>query len=627
MTGTRHTIDMPRSLKVFLGIAAMVLCLGPTCWTAQADSGAPSLSRQIADRVAAVWPARQAQDGAFDDYVLRALPGQTRDWYGPAMLGSALVLNGQRSGNQKVFTSGLKSVAYAISRRAGLSDSRRSRYPVGRPSGYAYPFSMLALADAWNTGHQSWPAGATKVATQQWLPTLLQAAPIVSPTPAERPSNQMLLEHVEWQALIASSLTSNSPNAIVARPDYWRGQNDAWVDAWLAKSRLNSSGTSQDGKKNLLLSDFPSWPHAYHALSAGLLARMIHWSSPARKAVLMPRLREAVRASRILSSPAGDVAYGGRSSMMPWALSFTAYAALVVANDPSTSESEAADDRSLAKKVLQRLSSTYFNSSLGLMLMPSMAGGLSNSLAALDPYPCAAPYAGLTLLGLEWAGAEADGPAEPWVDPSSPVAERVGGSYLGSSLAVLNSSSLWLGIRGERHDYGASLDLRYDLGPAAAQQKVAGVWRWLLPVRPIKPLDGKASWLRVYNGRTIGIPTAKSMSAGASQLQQTVQFYAGSKSQSQAISVVYSKSDCGGLHVSIQSPSTGSLETVFWLPYNKVVQQGLTIRSSTLTINTNLKPVLRVAVSGPSASHSRLNQVALRFPHAQDPIQLDLCLS
>jgi len=617
---------MRRALTCSLLVAILGLIANPTCIPANAESGSPNLAKQLASRLAASWPARQNAGGDFDDYVLQAKPSQTRDWYGPAVLGAALVLTGQRTANKRVLDSGLKSVSYAISRRAGLSDRQGSSYTASRPSGYAYPFSLLALSDVWNSIHKRWPSAGADASPPEWRLLLTQAAPIVAPSPAQRPGNQLLLEHLEWQSLIASNLTSRFSYSILAHRGAWATKIDQWVDSWLAKAPANYSADGTDQQRNLLLSDYPAWPYAYHAFSVGLLARMIHYSGKSRRLKLMPKLREAVRTSRILASPLGDVAYGGRSSMMPWALSFTAYAALVVANDTGTSATEAAEDRRLARTVLDRLSTGYFSPAAGLMLMPSMAGGIENSLAALDPYPCAVPYSGLTLLGLEWVGAERDGPMSTPARPSSPVTTRVGGPGLDSSLIVLKSGRLWLGLRGERHDFGLDQDLRYDLGPSAAQQLVNGVWRWLLPTRPIRTTDAKSSWLRLHEGRTVALPTAKSIAVSRSEMMQSVRFYSRGRPQGQALKVVYSSASCGGMHVSIGAPSQGSLETVFWLPANSVSQQGLSAFSGPLRIVTNIKPTIKVSKSAPSASHSNLNQVALEFPNTRHAIGIDLCL-
>ena len=57
----------------------------------------------------------QQHDGQFSDYILnkRWVDRARRDHYGPAMLGTALVLDGLRTGRRNVVLAGLKAVAWA----------------------------------------------------------------------------------------------------------------------------------------------------------------------------------------------------------------------------------------------------------------------------------------------------------------------------------------------------------------------------------------------------------------------------------------------------------------------------------------------------------------------------------
>ena len=107
------------------------------------------------------------------------------------------------------------------------------------------------------------------------------------------------------------------------------------------------------GHRITALSDRYSQPPAYHALTAGFLARAIDLAggaAPARTA--RKALRIAVRTLWAYQSPDGDVAYMGRSQGQSWALAFAMLAAERAAGrgcDDQTQDFLAVGDRALRR--------------------------------------------------------------------------------------------------------------------------------------------------------------------------------------------------------------------------------------------------------------------------------------
>ena len=74
------------------------------------------------------------------------------------------------------------------------------------------------------------------------------------------------------------------------------------------------------GDETLVLSDPPSYPLAYHALSCGMFARAVDLLGDRVASSGRDALRAMVRASWWLAGPDGDLAWMGRSQEQAWAL-------------------------------------------------------------------------------------------------------------------------------------------------------------------------------------------------------------------------------------------------------------------------------------------------------------------
>lgn len=654
-------------------------------------SGVSAQAKNLALWVAGPWPARQDSKGDFQDYVLRADPAtaKNRDTYGPAMLGAALWKIGALYHKPVLLKAGIRSASYALNSKAGMQARDPKYNQSSRPAGYAYPFSMLALADAWNTTHRALSRSyAFSQLNSNLVDWFRRSMPIIAPTEAQRPSNQVLVERTMWQMLLAGGLTSRNTNHILGARSVYQKKIYSWVDSWF---RANSFNRSLFGGSDsvYMLSDAPSWPHAYHAFSLGLLARLYYWSSPGRRAQLVGYIREGVRASRLLSSPAGDVAYAGRSTMMPWTLAMTAYAAMTVANDPSTLLPEAAQDRAFARLLLHRLRTLYIRSDGTLWLDPAMRQDVKQAVRSLDPYARATAYTGLTLLGLSWIAGTPDGPA------SSPgLLDGTVGNRVNGSLAVLRNSRLWLGVRGSRFHFASddpNRDPRYDWGPMAAQQLSGGAWQWLIPVRPPHATDRRISWMKGWRGSrwawadtqtlprpsvapTVTLsrsltPRGKVQHVSHTGSASTSGWVSGVAAAARAVvaqntpaqpqaagrklevlardgavsglghkitfiglhaadkGVVYSQALCGGLRIDIdRMDDLDQLETAFWLPdgSRQSVPGGFRVAGVKVTANQSFQ--VSSGSSFPSSTHRRVRSQILRFENPDRHLRIELCL-
>ena len=232
---------------------------------------------------------------------------------------------------------------------------------------------------------------------------------------------------------------------------------------------------SRLGQLRLLADPRPS-PPAYHALSLGFYARSLSLLDRRHRRRAGRVLVQAARASLSLAAPDGDVAYTGRSQEQPWALALTAYGAEVAI--PLTHGRRARALRVLAARTLARLRALHPVTARGMVLVPAGASGYGQ--AGLDPYADGSAYAGLTLVGLDWAAARHRRP----LGTGGPPRQRSGSARIrarGGGFAVVRTPRVWFAVRRAPDPDG---DLRSDFGLVSLKVRTALGFVDVLPLRP-----------------------------------------------------------------------------------------------------------------------------------------------
>jgi hypothetical protein len=432
--------------------ASIVLLLCGVLAPQAAASFDPS---ELALRYASPWPALQTADGRFRDYVSGQADGHGR--YGEAMLGYALLRTGLRAGDPSLVDSGLRGLAYA------LAHPERQQADIS-------VFEMYALAAAYNLATRRL-ANDPRVAALEpgWALRLLSERPKQLRGPP-RFWNKSIVEAVAVLELLRTGLRSPVPRAWLHDRRSARRRVRRLINRTVPRVAPRRGRT-------VALSDPPSHPLAYHALSLGFYARAIRLLGDDAKPAAREVLRGAARSSLLLTAPDGDLAYVGRSQEQAWALPFTAYGAEVAAR--SAAPRPARSLRALARRALARLDAAYAVSAAGMAIVPALSRGTRSWYPGMDGYAAAAPYTALTIVALE--GVEGLNVAKRpghRIPADRSLAAVIAGEV--SEMAVLRRGRAWLAVRRER--WGP--DLRYDFGLVAFKWQDGAAWRDVVPHRP-----------------------------------------------------------------------------------------------------------------------------------------------
>lgn len=434
----------------------------------------------LAVAIANAWPAQQRPDGRFGDYLNGGQP-MDRSRYAEAMLGYALLETGVNSGRRDLIDAGLRALRWAVGR------------PYADVPGGPSVFENLAVASAYNIAarHLADDAAfaAIRPAWEAWLRH-------VRPTHLHRPrfTNKHLVDAVVVLELCRSGLGGGVSGAVLADCGAARRQVDRLLDVTMpAAGRSRRIG----GHPALLLSDPPHNPLAYHALTAGMLARAIELGAGGGAA--RQTLARLINASWALAAPDGSLAYVGRSNEQAWALAFTAYAAQSA--DLAGTGRERAD--ALAARALGRLRTAYPIGSDGLRITPALGEDLLRGVRGVDRYAGAGVYNGLTLVALNWAF------GRPLPSGGRLLADGDVGQVIGrgrDELAIVRSGRTWFAVKRRPALGRRERDLRMDFGLIAFKRRIATGWRDVSGPPPITNRPGEtAGPLLIRRGR-VGRP-------------------------------------------------------------------------------------------------------------------------
>jgi hypothetical protein len=589
-------------------------------------SGAVRAASLKAERIAAAYTVLQTRNGGFPDYVRRLAPGRFRNRYGPAVMGGALVSSGVRNGRPGILKAGLRSLRLALVSRSGLekaSGKGRTRKT------FEYPFSMLGIVEARRAlrserGRKALArlGRADRRTVSRMRLEIARLAPI--PPRADRirwgeGQNRLLLERLVWLEALASGIgpAPRAKGGVLQRPGSTRSRVTRFLTRWL-EGRPRGMPRGDPTGPLLLASDSPRWPLAYHALSAGLLARALPFTSGPLRAVAGGALRDAVRATRFLMAPDGDIAYVGRSTMQVWTLSMAAYAALATARVPGVLPEELAANRELARLLIDRVGEAHLRADARLMIAPGLNPSPGRGVEILDRYASEIPYAGLALLALEWAAGEQDGPSAP-IAPASRHAwpERGGASFVTS-----RSGTLWMALRTESPN---PADRRLDFGPVAAKQQRGRNWEWLVPPRPPDAGRGPDSWIEVRSGDRRILPVAARMFRRSGDWVHVVGFGEKGSSPEQEIEFVYRAADCGGLEIEV-GPLATTTKLGFWLPGERTSIEADRAGTDEVGLTVSRPTDIEGHPDVPGPSHQVLSPVSLSVGPHDGETAVTLCL-
>ena len=456
----------------------------------------------LARAMAEPWPDLQNPDGTFPDYVQGGRPGVSAR-YGESMLGYGLLHAGIRADERPFIDAGLRGVSYAVDH----PELQRDRPSV---------FEDLAVASAYNLCRRHLadyrPFQRRSDAWEHWL----RRSRMTRLDNTDHFVNKQVVETAGVLELLRTGVHSSVPEATLG------GQRDRAralaID--LVNHRVptiaDQDGVEVDHTPTLVLSDPPSYPLAYHALSCGMLARAVDRLGDLATSSGRDALRQVVRASWRLAGPDGDLAYMGRSQEQAWALPATAYAAEVAAAAPGSDAAQDARFRALAARALERLHDAYAIGPTGLWIVPALALDPVAGLRGLDHYAGASVYCGLTLVALNWLidalGGRDLAPGEIGTDAPGAVSLSRGEA----ELAVVRRDDAWFAVKRACSRADFPDDLRYDFGLIALKRPDAGGhWHDLLPIRPRTEQQRDSAGPMLQSGGPPGFPHGQSMSVHA----------------------------------------------------------------------------------------------------------------
>lgn len=458
---------------------------------ASTDQGrVAQLAEMLSRRVVETWMARQRPDGSFHDYVADRSTTK-RDRYGPALLGTGLLLHGLRTKREAAIAGGLRAIGFAL----GLEHQPQ-------------PFEAMALASAYRAAQTALPHDGRRIALDAiWRERLMSfdVHRLTTAPPGRRDaySNLRLVETLAALEGRAAGVAARRPGALL-HPATAAGRVNQVLGRSLPTLADRERRRSRDGMTTVI-SDPPANPIAYHALSVGMLAQAIGLLGPQAPTHARRILVQGARASWAFMTPQGDVSWWGRGQSQSWTLAMTAYGVVAASRQPGVSDLTRGRLGAVALGALGRLATQFDNPVAGLWITPAFARDHNAAIRGLDFYAAAASYTALTLIALEWlAGDPALRAPLPLLGLAADGDDGVVIARNGT-FATVRRGNVWMSVKErpavpvhERADH--SHDLRYDAGIGLALVRTAaGAWE---PV--MRPLPITRKWDAAGPALTVG---------------------------------------------------------------------------------------------------------------------------
>ncbi len=397
------------------------MALGGEPEVAAQVQAAASMSK-LAGRIAAPWvERRQAETGLFVD----PITGGAGHGYGPAMLAEALIREGARSDDRGMLRAGLRALSSNSTRAAD----------DGRPGN---PLELFAIASAYNwadrnlEGDADWGryAPGPRRYLRSWESAAVGDAAAACFASASCWNNYKIVEAAAVLMLLRTGLEPASERSRLADPEHARAGAIATLTRDLPRA-IGREGEARGRSGTLsglgILSDQPTYPLAYHAMSVAALARALDVLGDDAPPAAREHFRAAMLAQASFMGPDGDVSFLGRAQGESWALGATAYAGESCARMFRRSHRRSAGIcATLAIRALGRLTRLHgFRD--GLLAIVPRFSNLPLTGEGLEHYARVMTFNGLTAMFLGWAGDEASGATT--VEPL-PLPLDGGGSFV-----------------------------------------------------------------------------------------------------------------------------------------------------------------------------------------------------
>lgn len=450
--------------------------------------------RALIDRSAAQWAGLTTPEGDF----LNPFPADLARGHGsfaPPMLSYALERAGQRSGAR---------APVAAAERAWPRSVDPVRASAFDMVGAAYAYRQLTLSAARRTqlaGYMS----------RYGIPTNGFRCLI-------RPdcySNLKLVDALAVLAITGAGIRSATPGSrlsdpVLARRGAARVVNRR-IPAVIDHGVVIRVG--RDRMRGTTLSDPPSDPLAYHALSTFMLSEAIGQLGPDARRPARRALRQTRDALVALVAPDGDTSYLGRGQGQVWVPALTAAALAEGARDLAGRQPRRAR-RYLAgaRRAVQRLERLYAGTR-GLQLVPGQT--TRTTADGIDGYAHTVAYNGLALFGLTAALDALD------AIPGARVGRLPAGHRMrardddGTGLGVVSNGHVWMAVH--RTPTNRS-DLRHDFGLLALKRRVPGGWVDLLAPRPLTLVTADSGGPALIRGGRPITPTGFGIHVRGSQV-------------------------------------------------------------------------------------------------------------
>src|SRR4051794_6831801 len=582
--------------------AAVAALLATVSVAGSAEAAAPPEWESLAADIAQPWPGLIDERGRYPDYVQGTAPPTP-----PPMLGYALIQTGLRTNRPELIDTGLRTLNAAV--RDIRSDAKDGVFPLfAVVSAYNLAREHLADDPQFAEHRTEW---------ERWL----EKAPLRFLPNTHHYANKYMVEAVAVLELSRTHLVSHVKGSALASEKQSERMARRLVNT-VAPRVASAAGTRFSGGSAFVLSDPSNNALAYHALSFGFLARAIELLGPGASPQAHRALQGVARASWGLQGPDGDLSYIGRSQGMAWTLSLSAYGA----------EVSAAGDagwgprfRAVSEQAVTRLAARYGNGPWGLWITPSRAGGSSAAGRGLDRYATGPSYAGLTLLGLNWAIEHAERHDR---EVGQLAAEAEGARRLSSprtQFTVVRSGDNWFAVRTSR-SYAAH-DLRYDNGLVALKRpRAGGDWGDVVRPRPHTTTGfDSAGPVLLSSPRGRALPDA-----GRADVDDggTVTLRGGYRTRDgrwlrRGMSFRYGPVPCGVTMVLPRRPEDRIAYSVWFTA--APAREGSTLTGPDAKVTASPGFSVRLRDGGSSAVDSKLVRAELRFPPGKGPVRITIC--
>ena len=283
--------------------------------------------------------------------------------------------------------------------------------------------------------------------------------------------------------------------------------------------RATEAGASRRGT---VLSDPPSDPTAYHALSAFMLDLAVRELGPGAAKAAKRARRATLEALAVLVSPAGNASYLGRGQDQVWVPAMTAAA---LAAGARAFPARAPRYLGAARAALHRLKRLHATRDRGFDVVPGASR--RTTAAGIDPYVHTVAYNGLALFALTAArDALRRVPGRTRVR-KPPAARALAVSDAGATgLGIVSDGRTWMAVHAIRRNPS---DLRHALGLLALERRAGRRWRDLLAPRPRTEVTAETAAPMLLRDGVALAPTGHDLRVRTGRVRFTADYRQGRK--------------------------------------------------------------------------------------------------